>query len=125
MKEVFWQNRQSDEDSHYMHCTHLMHCTRTYTSTLHPTSAHRSQQRISTKLSNTLFKSLFCAFFSTADTPHIDLLHLTVPHKMLFCALVNKYFSYFVLAYPFSASLAPLPSISIDLCMIYTLYDSF
>lgn len=50
---------------------------------------------------------------------HIDLFHQIVSHKMWFCALVNKYFPYFMLAYPSS-----LPSISIDLCMIYTLYDS-
>lgn len=33
----------------------------------------------------------------------IDLFHHTAAHRMQFCALVNKYFSYFVLAYPFCA----------------------
>lgn len=50
----------------------------------------------------------------------IDLYHRIVSHKMWLRALVNKYVSYFVPPYP-----SPLPAISIDLYIIYTLYDSF
>lgn len=96
MKEVFWWNRLCDGDTHYMCCTHTL----AYTS-LQMQTRVREKSRF-----QEVIRSLFYYFFHSAAIPDIDLFYHIVSRKTMFCALVNKY--YFVHAYPFSASLAPL-----------------
>lgn len=110
MKEVFWQNRQRDGDTQ---CKHSADTHTQNTHTHEPSDKHKSVLAKTPDLNHCFTRVHAAALL-------IDAFRQIAAHKMQVCASVNKYFGYFVLAYP-----SPLPSVSIDWCMIYTLYDSF
>lgn len=97
----FFFSSSFDTDTHTLYELHTVHWT---------------DLQFSTKL-------LKYIVFDTADIPHIDLFHHTVSYMMPFCALVNKYFSYFFcLHFNFPPPLLPVSLPFQSTCVWFTHY---